>query len=307
MTAVHHQPAQPLYGPPAPPPRGRLRRGWLVAGTTMIVLAVLLPLTVIALVWQATEAADERAEEVGPGLVRIIMRAGHDYDVLTAAPGTVVESCHVLADDDDSGTSVPVTPGTSRLGTQPDEGERGDGLPPGEWFVAGHFTGPAEGSVMVGCDGAHAAGELTLRPDDDSYVPGGLAVFGGGVLLLAGIGALLLGLLWRKPPAAPGFAMAQHGPVLAPSPPPGYLPQPAPGYAPPPSPTPAPWEQQRAPASWESAPQPQPPPAPVAEPWQPQQQWQPPQQEWKPREWQPPQWTPPGEERAAEPDEKGRG
>jgi hypothetical protein len=314
MTALHHQPAQSPYGLPTPPPRGGLRRGWLVTGTTMIVLAVLLPLTVIALVWDTTEAADERAEELAPGIVGIAMRAGHAYDVLTAAPGVAVDTCHV-GKEDGSGTTVQLADGTSRWGTEPDEGERGDGLPPGEWFVAGHFTGPYDGPVTVGCDGSHAAGELTLMPDDDSYGAGGLAVLGGIALLLAGIGALLVGLLWRKPAAAPAYAMAPGGGSVLPLPPgypphagagyapqPGYPAQPAAGYGQQPAgAAPLPWDQQREPAPWEGQRRsPQPPVAPAGGSWQPQQQWhpeqqwQPPQQEWQPRQWEPPQWTPPG-------------
>jgi hypothetical protein len=69
---------------------------------------------------------------------------------------------------------------------------------------------------------------LALLPDDDVYGGLALSVVGGGLLGVAGIGCLLVGLLWRRPGAAPA-------PYAAPV-------------------QPAPWDQPREPAPWERPP-----------------------------------------------------
>lgn len=179
---------------PDPAPSAGPRAGLFAVPAGLLVLALALVATVVALQWDGLAAAGD-GETAGPNTpgVQVELVRGVRYDVYveatdrTSSTGPGGEQICVLSPAGARPATVPLTGG--RPGAQVAR----DGFP--YWHVGG-FAAPVSGPVAVTCAGG--AGALLLRAGDRPYVVLAVAIAAAALLCLLGLTVLVALVLLRR-------------------------------------------------------------------------------------------------------------
>ena len=198
--------------PAAPRPAKSPRAGWYALPASLLVLAVVLVVAVVAAQWDELNAADD-GESAGPNTPGVSMTLVRDYPyevfveidpTESAAPGG--GGMCVLTPTGGSPTAVAV--GGERGSFRENEVAR-SGV---RYRYLGEFPAPLSGRARISCAGWD--GRLLVRPDDRPFVVLGVTVLAAGVLGLLALVAFVVVIMLRsrRPRQPPYQPYGQYGP-----------------------------------------------------------------------------------------------
>jgi hypothetical protein len=199
-------PPSNVYGPSGTPstapsiavgsPAGK-RRWWMVVVGVLVILSSLGPLLVGAVLLLAegvVNIADAEAEGTMPEADLSFDADDAQYDIFLSGRG--------VTEGDGSSVSCQITLADGEQ-VEVDGTVQGVAIE-GATSSVGSFDA-VEGATEVRCTGGDSGERIYLGRDRPALERGGWIGIGLGVVgVLAGMGLLMLGLFWRKPPRHPG-------------------------------------------------------------------------------------------------------